>query len=108
MVETRKVKSENELKTIAETISENITIRTNVNGNSIDTIRKASSAEKEIIYNLAYGALLGLNWGEVCRSSRQAEAIIDTAEFIINQFLPDCNGYDTIYLPLKKVLVNWK
>ena len=96
------------MKAIAENISENITIRTYTNGNSNDTKRKASTAEKAIIFRVAFGALLGLNWGTDTRKSRKSEqAIIDTAEFTIGQFIRDCNGYDTIYLPLKKALAEW-
>ena len=57
----REPKKEAELKAIAEDIAENITIRTMVNGCSRDEKRKASAAEKAILYRIAYGALLGLN-----------------------------------------------
>lgn len=109
MSEMRIHKAETELKAIAEAISEEVVIRTYHNGNSNDTRRKSNETEKAIIYRIAYGALLGLNWGDDCRSSRLAEQkIIDSAEFTINLFLPECNGYDTIYLPLKKALANWE
>ena len=106
--EIRQHKSEAELKAIAEEISQTIMIRSYNNGNSTDTRRETSTAEKEIIFKIAYGALLGLNWGEQTRSSLQSEqAIIDTVEFIMGQFIWDCNGYDTIYLPLKKAIQEW-
>lgn len=104
----RSYKQESELKQLAESISKFITIRTNDNGNSCDTKRTSRKAEREIIYKIAYSALLGLNWDVKTRNNNDiAQGIIDTAEFTINQFLPNCNGYDTIYLPLKAILRNW-
>lgn len=105
----REHKKESELKEIAMKIAGSITIRTEENGNSIDTKREPTEAESTIIYKLAYSALLGLNWGEKCRSNEDmAQAIIDTMEFAIDLFLPDCNGYDTIYIPLKNAVSNWQ
>lgn len=104
----RSYKTDAELKLIAEAISQYITIRTDDNGNSIDTKRKSKKAERKIIYKIAYSALLGLNWDVKTRNNDDiAQGIIDTAEFAINQFLPDCNGYDTMYLPLKAALRHW-
>lgn len=106
--EVRVYKKESELKEIAEGISQEIVIRTYENGNSKDIRRKASKPEKDIIFKVAYGALLALNYGEDSRSSRLAEQkIIDAAEFTIDLFIPNCNGYDTMYNPLKKALANW-
>ena len=94
---------------MTEAMSETIMIRTYENGNSNDTRRKTTKPEKAIIYKIAYGALLALNHGEEVRSSRMAEqSIIDTAEYTIDLFIPECNGYDTIYIPLKKALANWE
>ena len=107
--EKREVKTEAELKEIAEAMSETIMIRTYENGNSNDTRRKTTKPEKAIIYKIAYGALLALNHGEEVRSSRMAEqSIVDSAEYTIDLFIPECNGYDTIYIPLKKALASWK
>lgn len=105
----RMFRSEGQLKEKAMALSKRIVIRTYNRGNSTDTCRKSTKKEEEIIYKLAYGALLGLNWNEKTRDSEDmSQAIIDTAEFTINLFLPDCNGYDTLYLPLKKILRDWK
>lgn len=102
-------KSEAELKTIADGISRKIVIRFYERGNSKDEEREPSTSEREYIYKVAYGALLGLNLDQITRSSAvAADAIINASEYILNQFLLDCNGYDTIYCPLKKVVREWE
>lgn len=101
-------KTEEQLKKQAAAISETITIRTCKNGNSEDTKRITTAEEKKIIFEIAYGALLGFNCNDKNRNSDDiAQAIIDTAEYMVDIFLPDCNGYDTIYCPLKKVVREW-
>lgn len=93
-----------QLKELALRISEKITIRTYVRGSSNDETRQSTVTEKEIIFKIAYGALLTLNTTD---NNHAEQKIIDCAEYTVNQFLPDCNGYDTIYCPLKKVLREW-
>ena len=106
--EVRAHKPESELKEMAREMASTIMIRIYHGGNSQDIRRTPTQAESEAIYKVAISALLGLNWGEDVRSSRLAEqAIIDTAEFAINQFIDGVNGYDTIYIPLKKAVKNW-
>ena len=101
----RVYKEESELRAIAEGIVAEI-VTENCNGRHR---RKTNKEEQKHIYAIAYGALLGLNWGEDCRSNPKMEqAIIDTAEFTLNQFLRYQNGYDTIYLPLKKAIKDWE
>ena len=100
---------EDALKAIAEEISETIVIRTYVNGTSHDKRRGSTEAEKRALYNIAFGALLGLNYGEWVRGNRNAaEAIINAAEFSIKQFIPNCNGYDSMYIPLEKAVSEWQ
>ncbi len=104
----RNYKTEQQLQEQAKAIAETITIRTYNNGNSEDTKRLSNAHENNIIFNIAYGALLGMNCNEKNRASDEiAQAIIDTAEYTVNGFLPDCNGYDTIYCPLKKAVREW-
>lgn len=100
-------KTEIELKEIATKISEKITIRHYKGGNSEDKQRNSTAKEKDIIFKIAYGALLSLNWHLEPNNSETTTAIINTAEFTVNQFLPDCNGYDTIYCPLRKATREW-
>ena len=98
-------KTESELREIAEKIAEEIVVR----GHSIDTRRPSSASEHQVIFNVAYGALLGLNWGDACRNSRDmTQAIIDTAEYTLDLFLPNVNGYDTIYNPLQDAVRDWE
>lgn len=100
-------KTETELKGIATEIAETITIRHYNGGNSKDKQRKSTAKEKEIIFKIAYGALLSINWHLEPNTSSLNSAILNTAEFTVNLFLPDCNGYDTIYCPLRKAIREW-
>ena len=74
------------------------------------------SPQKEILYGVIYGALLGLNWGEKMRNSRDMEqAVIDTAEFqagiLMRPYLKDgeeLQGYMCVYIPLQRILEKWE
>lgn len=98
-------KNNQQVKEIAIQISQKITIRTYNRGSSNDEERKSTEEEKAIIFRIAYGALLTLN---TTNDNNAEQKIIDCAEYTINQFLPDCNGYNTIYCPLKKALREWE
>jgi len=102
----RKYKMEAELKAIAEKVAENITVR---DCEHSDEFRPSTPEEKEIIYKVIYGSLSGLNWSEESRGSDEAvKAVIDTAEYLIDLFIPYCNGYLTVYNPLKRILGEWE
>lgn len=104
----RRPYSEDQLRAMAESISATITIRTDDNGCSGNVTRKTSPAEKKKLFAIAYGALLGLDYGESTRSDRASEqAICDTVEFIFDLAFPQANGYDSIYCPLKEALNGW-
>ena len=110
----RKMKSEMELREIAREISARpLTICLGFSG---EEKRKPSKKQMELAYNVIYGTLLGLNWGESTRSNSTSEqAIIDSAEFtydlILGTTLPEgesVNGYLGLYCPIKEVLRNWE
>lgn len=99
------------LRKMAAEIAEHITIRTydKVDGCSRDERRESTPAERDIIYKLAFSALLGLSHGETARQSKAAEdGIINAIEYALVVMLPEANSYDTIYTPLRKTVENWR
>ncbi len=97
--------TETQLKEIARDIAGSIVIRDYVNGNSRDTRRETSNPEKEIIRNIAYGAMLAYSYRSGQNNS--INSILDMCEFTLRQFIPNCNCYDTIYIPLRNVTETW-
>ncbi len=91
-----------ELKEIAKDISNSIVIRTYINGSSSDNRRATTKTEKELIQNIAYGAMLAYRFRKT-----DLDGILDMAEFTLKQFIPEANAYDTIYIPLRKVTETW-
>ncbi len=99
---------EDKLREMAEEISGSLVTRAYVDG-SYWVRRPTTESEKAILFNIAFGALLGLNYGEDVRSCRRLEqAILSTVEFTSNEMLPDTNGYETIYNPLRRALGDWE
>ncbi len=100
--------SESELQHFAQKIAEHITIRTYERGNSSDVTRITTKTEFEIIYNVAYGALLAFRWRVNSYNRAEIEyhlqSVLDTSEFILNNFIKDCNFYNTLYCPLKATI----
>ena len=94
--------SETELRKFAEDISRTIVIREYINGNSKDTRRETTKPEKEIIFNIAYSAML--SYGFV---GCDVDGIFNMAEFTLSRFIPTCNSYDTIYCPLRDITETW-
>lgn len=84
-----------------------------------DFARKPTKRQRDALFCVVYGALLGLNWGEDVRrddekGNAKAQAIIDSAEFTADLLLENLlgederlQGYLTIYCPLKEALRNW-
>lgn len=93
--------NESQLKEIARDIAGSIVIRDYVNDSSRDTRRTTTKPEREIVQNIAYGAMLAY------RYDRNLAGILDMAEFTLRQFISNCNCYDTIYIPLRKVTGTW-
>ena len=90
------MKSEAELKLYSDEVSETIVYRSFQNGNSYDTERAATKLETAILTAVIFGALLSI------RNGSDIQCAADTAEFIGKNLLPSMNGYDSIYLKIKK------
>ncbi len=90
------MKSEKELKEYAQQVGKEIVIRKYINGNSEDTRRQTNKEESKLIASVVYGSLLAIN------QKADLQSVADAAEYIIRQLLPEVNGYDTIYLPIKE------
>lgn len=79
--------------------AQKITYRFYNDGNSSDVCRKAIPFERNMLAGVMIGALHEIRWRD-----DSAQAAIDTAEFIIDTILPGVNGYDSVYLPLTRML----
>lgn len=96
-VEQRQNISVDTMKEYAAATSNRIMIRTYKDGCSRDNWRSTTEQEAKLIYGIVYGALHNIRYG------RDIQATADAAEFIAMQLLPDnANGYDTIYIPIKR------
>lgn len=94
----------NQIDEIARDIAGSIVIREYIGGNSYDTRRESTPEEKSIIKNIARAAMVSYGY---CSGENTSGTILNTAEFMLHQFLPNANGYDTIYIPLRKVTETW-
>ena len=74
-----------------------VTIRTYVGGNSHDEKREATEAEMDLYMKI------GLSTICCARFTKDIQHCTDTAEWILDEFIDGCNGYDTIYCPIKRV-----
>ena len=113
----REYQHESVLRAWADTIAENITIDNGLY--EAETKRKPTKRERETLRDVAYGALLALNWGAEIRDESRAgqakvQAVLDCAEFtadlLFDRILPEgkrLQGYISIYCPLRKALANW-
>lgn len=98
--------TEKEMKDLARGISGYITIRTYENGSSKDTTRVSTEKEAKAIYGIVYAAMLAYGF----RQDADLYSILDTAEFSGHFLISDTeevNCYDTIYIPLQKVMGDW-
>ena len=98
--------TEQEAKEYAQEESKTIVIRTYDNGNSNDERRKTSKPERKIIESIIYGGLLAIREGQ--KTEKEIQAIVDSCEFIAKIQLPEMNGYDTIYIPMKEYIRDYK
>ena len=102
-----KWKQEAVLRAMVEPYTQTIIIRTYENGNSRDTRRAATDEESKILFKILYGAISSINF-HTRNDNGKIEAIINGAEFTGDLFIPDMNGYNSVYIPLKSIVKNWE
>lgn len=94
-------KNESELREMALEMSQKIYMR------SEDTFRQATEEESKVLYNVLYGALFTVNETGNSFTDRDKLIILHDAENIADNFFPDMNGYQTVYLPLASFIDKW-
>ena len=104
MSDVLKMKNEKELKEIAEQLSQNIRIRTKERN---DIRRDATDEERKALYNVIFSALFTANEFRENFNDTIKSVIKHNAETTIDSFLPDCNGYLSVYNPLDNALTEW-
>lgn len=104
MSDVLKMKNEKELKEIAEQLSQTIRIRTKERN---DIRRDATDEERKALYNVFFSALFTANEFRENFNDTIKSVIKHNAETTIDSFLPDCNGYLSVYNPLDNALTEW-
>lgn len=69
-----------------------------IDGTSVDTRRPSTPAEKSILENLMRSALYTIRMGG------DVQTALNTVELAADMMIENLNGYDSIYLPLRKIL----
>lgn len=105
MSDVLKMKNERELKEIAEQLSQTIRIRTKERN---DIRRDATDEERKALYNVFFSALFTANEFRENFNDTIKSVIKHNGETTIDSFLPDCNGYLSVYNPLDSVLTEWE
>lgn len=94
--------TESEMKSLAN-------VNTNYLMVNYGEMQRTTHEEHKIFFNLFYGALLGMNWHcQELDANDKIQAIINTAEYQFDLFLPDYSGYNNIYNPLKRIWYAWE
>jgi len=98
---TKTLFSEQAAKEYAEKTAETVVIREYIDGNSNDTRRISTEAEKDIVQRAIYAALLSIRGGYEAQSAKA------TAEFFVlcNSGVTHINTYDSVYIPIDDFLV---
>ena len=79
----------------AELVATTIVIR---DENHSDERRDTTNEERDYIFAVVKSALYSLNYN----CDADVQAVADMAEFTIDELIPNCNGYLTVYNPIKR------
>lgn len=90
-----------EMREISDNMAEFMYIRTE---NGVDVRKKCTKTQKGILSNVIFSALSTAVWHSKTPSVEiKKQAVCDMAEIFITLAFPDCNGYTTVYNPLKRL-----
>ena len=97
--------SEYALKNEARKAAQTLSIRSYDNGSSKDTRRNSTPDEANVITNCIYGALLTIKSNATIEAQKPA---MDAAEMIADLSIPNLNGYDSVYDPVRRICEDFK
>lgn len=92
--------SDDELRMFAKGIARSITVR----WNSGNMSRETTEPERKIIECAVFGALESARMK--CEHPEMINSILFTAECILDGLIPECNGYETIFMDLNSLLTD--
>lgn len=116
----RKNMSDKEMREHAEAISSSIVVRSYDWHGSHDLRRDSTPEERKIIFGIAFGALMAINWRvrhENSAYGSKTQTVLNTAEWIFIEMCKEFhlesredhfNSYDSLYAPLVLVINSWE
>ena len=108
---TMNYKNDEEREQLVDEMFKGVHIRESDDG----TVRAATSEENEMARQVISSALATANYRNqnldeehFSVSADTLQVIKDMAEITIDNMIPDCNGYESVYIPLTEAFEQWE
>lgn len=99
--------TEKALAIIARRCARSLVIRSYNESGSLDTWRECTVDEHAKLFNIAFAALLSLNFYGRVAGPELIKGVLECSEFTLQRFIPDANTYDSLYNKLRCVIDVW-